>query len=171
MKCCAKWSNLDNKIDVDIIHKTTRGAEEHFFSNDRFKYCPECGSKLENVFKKCIKGFHEHKPESEYCECECSVRLKHDLRKDDCLTCHKPIKPKRDPNICEHCGGEIAIRNPKGYCDHLYYPENCEVCKDKHKPKRDLPEKWYVSDDEGFNVARQVIAVMRKQDEIIEYLK
>jgi hypothetical protein len=32
-------------------------------------------------------------------------------------------------NICKHCGGDIRIRNPKGYCDHLYYPENCEVCK------------------------------------------
>ena len=30
--------------------------------------------------------------------------------------------------ICKHCGGEIAIRNPKGFCDHLYYPENCTVC-------------------------------------------
>lgn len=29
---------------------------------------------------------------------------------------------------CKHCGGEIAIRNPKGNCDHLYYPESCEVC-------------------------------------------
>ncbi len=36
--------------------------------------------------------------------------------------------------ICNHCGGEIAIRNPRGYCDHLYYPDYCEVCKSaKHK--------------------------------------
>lgn len=26
---------------------------------------------------------------------------------------------------CICCGGDIKIRNPKGYCDHLYYPENC----------------------------------------------
>src|SRR3990167_5380261 len=31
--------------------------------------------------------------------------------------------------LCKHCGGKIAIRNPKGNCDHLYYPDNCEVCK------------------------------------------
>ena len=30
---------------------------------------------------------------------------------------------------CDHCGGPIAIRNPSGYCDHLYYPECCNVCK------------------------------------------
>ena len=23
---------------------------------------------------------------------------------------------------CEYCGGDIAIRNPTGNCDHLYYP-------------------------------------------------
>jgi len=26
--------------------------------------------------------------------------------------------------VCEYCGGPIKIRNPKGNCDHLYYPEN-----------------------------------------------
>lgn len=25
--------------------------------------------------------------------------------------------------ICKHCGGEIAIRNPTGKCDHLYWPD------------------------------------------------
>lgn len=24
---------------------------------------------------------------------------------------------------CKHCGGEIAIRNPSGVCDHLYWPD------------------------------------------------
>jgi hypothetical protein len=32
-------------------------------------------------------------------------------------------------SICKHCGKDLSIRNPTGYCDHLYYPENCEVCK------------------------------------------
>ena len=31
--------------------------------------------------------------------------------------------------LCIHCGYLIKIRNPSGYCDHLYYPENCNVCK------------------------------------------
>jgi hypothetical protein len=31
----------------------------------------------------------------------------------------------------KHCGMDIAIRNPSGYCDHLHYPENCDVCKSK----------------------------------------
>ena len=31
--------------------------------------------------------------------------------------------------ICKHCNQNVAIRNPSGYCDHLYYPDNCETCK------------------------------------------
>lgn len=33
--------------------------------------------------------------------------------------------------LCPNCGGDIAIRNPTGHCDHLYYPEN--VPHKKHK--------------------------------------
>jgi len=29
---------------------------------------------------------------------------------------------KREP--CKWCGGDVAIRNPTGNCDHLYYPDN-----------------------------------------------
>jgi hypothetical protein len=25
--------------------------------------------------------------------------------------------------VCPNCGGEIAIRNPTGNCDHLYWPD------------------------------------------------
>ena len=45
----------------------------------------------------------------------------------------------KDERICEHCGGLIRIRNPKGFCDHLYYPEFCDVCekRERKKEKRD----------------------------------
>lgn len=26
--------------------------------------------------------------------------------------------------ICHHCNGPIAVRNPSGTCDHLYWPDN-----------------------------------------------
>lgn len=26
--------------------------------------------------------------------------------------------------MCAHCGGMQAIRNPRGDCDHLYWPDN-----------------------------------------------
>ena len=44
------------------------------------------------------------------------------------------IKPKRK---CNHCGMDIKIRNPSGFCDHLYYPDYCEVCK-KNEAKRKI---------------------------------
>jgi len=30
--------------------------------------------------------------------------------------------------ICSHCKMDIELRNPSGYCDHLYYPYNCKIC-------------------------------------------
>lgn len=32
--------------------------------------------------------------------------------------------------ICKHCQHPVKIRNPSGFCDHLYYPENCPQCRD-----------------------------------------
>jgi hypothetical protein len=38
---------------------------------------------------------------------------------------------------CKHCKGDLSIRNPKGFCDHLYYPDYCEICKNKVMEKQD----------------------------------
>lgn len=32
-------------------------------------------------------------------------------------------------DICPHCKMRKKIRNPSGFCDHLYYPEYCKICK------------------------------------------
>lgn len=39
-----------------------------------------------------------------------------------------PTPKKNLEKGCPHCGGDIAVRNPSGYCDHLYYPDNCKIC-------------------------------------------
>ena len=36
-------------------------------------------------------------------------------------------KPVFEEGMCCHCNMDISIRNPSGYCDHLYYLENCSV--------------------------------------------
>lgn len=41
-------------------------------------------------------------------------------------------EPSKESKECDWCGYEIALRNPSGDCDHLYYPDN--VNKEK-KPK------------------------------------
>lgn len=33
-----------------------------------------------------------------------------------------------DDDCCVHCGGDVGVRNPKGFCDHLYYPDSCGIC-------------------------------------------
>lgn len=46
-------------------------------------------------------------------------------------------------DLCKHCNGNIEITNPSGYCNHLYYPENCEICQfitNADKLKHD--DKW-----------------------------
>lgn len=30
--------------------------------------------------------------------------------------------------ICQHCGGQMAIANPTGFCSHIHYPEGCAEC-------------------------------------------
>jgi hypothetical protein len=35
--------------------------------------------------------------------------------------------PEAGDTICPRCGGDTAIRNPTGQCDHLYYPDNVSV--------------------------------------------
>ena len=30
---------------------------------------------------------------------------------------------------CDHCKMNVEIRNPSGFCDHLYYPEYCKTCQ------------------------------------------
>jgi len=39
---------------------------------------------------------------------------------------------------CSHCQMDRAVRNPSGYCDHLYYPEYCKVCE---KMESELTQK------------------------------
>jgi hypothetical protein len=37
-------------------------------------------------------------------------------------------------NVCLHCGELVSTRNPSGYCDHLQYPDYCDICSSKMTP-------------------------------------
>ena len=53
-------------------------------------------------------------------------------------------------DLCSHCNGKISIRNPKGFCDHLYYPDNCDVCKDYgsiNNKKKDEKEVIFICEE------------------------
>ena len=52
--------------------------------------------------------------------------------------------------LCRHCGGLIKIRNPTGCCDHLYYPENCDVCRQLfEKPEPEKENKLLTREQES----------------------
>ena len=36
--------------------------------------------------------------------------------------------------LCPHCHAPIEVRNPTGYCDHLYYPDYCDECRRRATP-------------------------------------
>lgn len=39
-----------------------------------------------------------------------------------------------EKKICSHCGYPLGYANPSGACNHVYYPDNCKICKKaKHK--------------------------------------
>ena len=59
-------------------------------------------------------------------------------------------KDKQIKEICPHCKMEIAIRNPSGYCDHLYYPDSCKICE--IIMKKDRQNKMPESVSEAINI-------------------
>lgn len=39
--------------------------------------------------------------------------------------------------LCAHCNMDIEIRNPSGFCDHLYYPDSCGICELRNMSKEE----------------------------------
>ena len=46
--------------------------------------------------------------------------------------------------ICTHCRRPIALRNPTGFCDHLYYPDSCPICR-RWQATRRWRKAWAVA--------------------------
>ena len=57
--------------------------------------------------------------------------------------CPTPERKGRMGKICKNCGGDTAIRNPTGKCDHLHYPDNLQ-------PLVEVYDKWntYLESDD-----------------------
>jgi hypothetical protein len=71
--------------------------------------------------------------------------------------------------ICPHCRGDIRLRNPKGFCDHLYYPENCEKCQEielgKPTPQPTPKEKLiHKAVKRGFKEYRETFTLLGKDE-------
>ena len=82
-----------------------------------------------------------------------------------------------NPKKCPNCGGDTAIRNPTGKCDHLKYPENLPDMKDTKKAtissdgKHELTEiivKWLY--DNGYSLL-PIEKVILQNQVLLPYLK
>ena len=49
----------------------------------------------------------------------------------------------QEKETCPHCDQSIMIRNPTGYCNHLFYPDECKVCKEELWNGSRKEEKYY----------------------------
>ena len=77
------------------------------------------------IGQDCKKGVNIT---NELCNCDL-FKLKPQNKVD--YKPRRPRKKKLNPlHECPHCKMDIRIRNPSGFCDHLHYPVNCEICMD-----------------------------------------
>lgn len=48
------------------------------------------------------------------------------------------LMEKIEDKVCEHCGFSINLQPPRQTnCNHAYYPEACDICKEKSKKQTD----------------------------------
>jgi (p)ppGpp synthase/HD superfamily hydrolase len=40
------------------------------------------------------------------------------------------LKIMRPDLFCKHCGFQKELANPSGFCNHVHYPEGCDICRD-----------------------------------------
>lgn len=83
----------------------------------------DTGEKIKKLLKTFPRRYRKQAIHHAYCLAYLDYPL------DEIMKELKELRTYYEKYICKHCGGDIRIRNPKGYCDHLYYPDNCDICK------------------------------------------
>lgn len=80
------------------------------------------------------------------------------------------MKTRKDP--CAHCGFEIGIRNPSGFCDHLYYPENCNTCSGRPHIKDPKRMPLFPTVEEAQRIGRELLSeTIDQREEAFRELK
>ena len=98
---------------------------------------------FEDTFKSIFKSNLYYIIDN-YFNVNAKARTQANPKKDLSLNNDFKAQEKPSPKVCPHCNMDINIRNPSGYCDHLYYPDYCDVCtkreaEKKMKPSRVMP--------------------------------
>jgi hypothetical protein len=65
--------------------------------------------------------------------CKCGNVLKLYRKEEYSVGCDGDFRFIGSYELCNHCGESLDIRNPSGYCDHLYFPHNCAICMKREK--------------------------------------
>lgn len=137
-------------------------------------YCPE-GKYSTEIFEPQQEADRLRK-NGEHC-----VRCDAELLQDEHIKCQKcrrkewvgdePLGgkdekfkelPEGDFNRCPHCKMDRRIRNPSGFCDHLYYPECCPICQNIIKRKRGLITCPLCGEDGSEKTINQSMPKLRK---------
>ncbi len=87
-----------------------------------------------SITEKQLQGLikHEHRKTRECLAI--AVRKQDTQTAQDIYKIEKVKTEDKDiDRICEHCNMPIRIRNPSGFCDHLQYPEYCDICKRRQR--------------------------------------
>jgi hypothetical protein len=70
---------------------------------------------------------------------------------------------------CPHCKMDIAKRNPSGFCDHLYYPDNCEECSSK--VERKMTKRFEDYKNKKFKVTKPEVEMLNDLADKIQNLE
>jgi len=134
-------------FDGHGYYKTEHKECKHFKSTHGIGCCDILGEC--NIDKCPIDTEHKEKPYTTKAQenIKCSVRHKEKILNKHSKITHKEGKQEERKceiwdKVCPVCGGDTAIRNPTGKCDHLYYPDNV-----KQEVKEGDIEKIFVKDE------------------------
>lgn len=109
------------KCEHGLIPSKSRGLDKSF-NNEITKLTK--GEEMKKGCKPCCDWDAIMK--GQLCKCKCHIPTP------------KSMMSKREK--CKHCKMPIAIRNLSGFCDHLHYPEYCDICNGKTPPAKE--ERW-----------------------------
>lgn len=80
-----------------------------------------------------------------------------------------PHNEENTAKICPHCGIDKEIQpSRESGCNHVHYPEFCEICSERENPKADRPKysENYVKSQRLEAVREFKEEIMREEDSI-----
>jgi hypothetical protein len=124
----------NEKSDKEIYNLIDAWYYERLSSIENHKMWVERYHQAERLFQEKVKRIAE-------LEQELAEAIYHTGRYKDLLDEHIKLEKENQrlrefiesKGICPNCLHEIAIRNPTGKCDHLYYPYYKEADKDDNE--------------------------------------